>query len=130
MNGLTSKGLRITLLVYAFFFGIYGLLHILIPELLGAVDPAIERVLGTAALALAVGAILAYLEKSWEKVRLLVLTQAIWMALYSLTMAWGLLTGEIIAMAWGPALIGAVFAVLLILFYLRENRDQTHQTDN
>ena len=125
MNGNTSRGMRILLLVYAIFFGVYGLLHILSPELVGAKDPAIERVLGAAALALALGALLAYLERSWEKGRLVVLTQVIWLVLYTLTMVWGLATGEIIAMAWGPALIGAVFAILLIVFYTRENRLQS-----
>jgi hypothetical protein len=125
MNGLTSKGMRVLLLVYGIFFGVYGLLHIVSPELVGAKDPAIERVLGAAALAFAIGALLAYLERTWEKVRMLVLTLAVWMGLYTLTMVWGLVTGEIIAMAWGPALIGAVFAVLLIGLYIRENRLQS-----
>ncbi len=127
MNGLTSKGMRVLLLVYSIFFGVYGLLHIVSPELVGAKDPAIERVLGAAALAFAIGALLAYLERTWEKVRLLVLTLAVWMGLYTLTMVWGLVTGEIIAMAWGPALIGAVFAVLLIVLYIREKRIQSQQ---
>jgi len=127
MNGLTSKGMRVLLLVYSIFFGVYGLLHIVSPELVGAKDPAIERVLGAAALAFAIGALLAYLERTWEKVRILVLTLAIWMGLYTLTMVWGLVTGEIIAMAWGPALIGAVFAVLLIVLYIREKRIQSQQ---
>lgn len=127
MNGLTSKGMRVLLLVYSIFFGVYGLLHIVSPELVGAKDPAIERVLGAAALAFAIGALLAYLERSWEKIRIVVLTQAVWMGLYTLTMVWGLVTGEIIAMAWGPALIGAVFAVLLIVLYIRENRLQSQQ---
>jgi len=127
MNGLTSKGMRVLLLVYSIFFGVYGLLHIVSPELVGAKDPAIERVLGAAALAFAIGALLAYLERSWEKIRIVVLTQAVWMGLYTLTMVWGLVTGEIIAMAWVPALIGAAFAVLLIVLYIRENRLQSQQ---
>ena len=122
MNGQTSKGLRITLLVYAIYMAFYGLLHVVSPETVGAIDPAIERVLGAAAVAFAFGAWLAYAEKSWDKVTIMVLTQIVWLIVYTLTMIWGLLAGEIITMAWAPAIVGAVFAVLLIVFYLREQR--------
>ena len=44
MNTQTSKGLRITLLVYAIYSLVYGLLHVISPEMVGAKDPAIERV--------------------------------------------------------------------------------------
>jgi membrane associated rhomboid family serine protease len=125
MNGLTSKGLRIVLLIDAVFFAVYGLLHIFSPEMMLAVDPAIERVLGAAALAFAIGAFLAYLERSWEKVRIAVVTQAVWMVLYTLTMVWGLAAGGIAAAAWGPALIGALFAVLLAVLSARQNRIQS-----
>lgn len=122
MNGQTSKGTRITLLVYAIYMALYGLLHVVSPETVGAIDPAIERVLGAAAVAFAFGAWLAYTEKTWDKARIMVLTQIVWLIAYTLTMIWGLLTGEIIAMAWGPAILGAVFTVLLTVFYMREQK--------
>ncbi len=120
MNTQTSKGLRITLLVYALYSLVYGLLHVISPEMVGAVDPAIERVLGAAVLAFALGAGLAYLEKDWDKVKIAVLMQVAWMILYTITMAWGIVTGGIITAAWAPTIIGAVFAVLLLVFYIRE----------
>jgi membrane associated rhomboid family serine protease len=120
MDGQTSRGLRILLLLYTLYSVFYGAIHVISPELVGAIDPAIERVLGAAVLAFAFGAGLAYRETTWDKVKIVVLVQAVWMILYTLTMVWGLLTGGIIAMAWGAAIIGAVFAVLLIIFYLRE----------
>jgi len=120
MNTQTSKGLRITILVYALYSLVYGLLHVISPEMVGAKDPAIERVLGAAVLAFALGAGLAYLEKDWGKVKIAVLMQAAWMILYTITMAWGILTGGIIAAALAPTIIGAVFAILLLVFYIRE----------
>jgi uncharacterized membrane protein len=120
MNRQTSKALRITLLVYAVWWAIYGLLHVLAPVMMQAKDPAIERVLGAAVLAFAFGAGLAYWEKAWDKVRLMVLVQIAWMILYAVTMAWGLLAGEITAAAWPPTIIGAVFAILLAVLYTRE----------
>jgi uncharacterized membrane protein AbrB (regulator of aidB expression) len=90
MRGQTSKGLRIVLLVYAIYSVLYGLLHVVSPETVGAKDPAIERVLGAAVLAFALGAGLAYLERAWDRVRIVVLVQVVWMILYTITMAWGI----------------------------------------
>ena len=73
-------------------------------------------------LAFAFGAGLAYLEKAWEKIKSAVLIQAVWMILYTLTMVWGLLTGEITSLAWPSAIIGAIFAVLLTGLYIREEK--------
>ena len=125
MKGQTSKGLRIALLVYAIWWAIYGLLHVISPELMLAKDPPIERVLGAAAVAFAFGAALAYMERSWDKVRIVVLLQVAWMVVYTITMAWGLLTGGITAAAWPPTIIGGIFAILLAVLYLREERRYT-----
>ena len=120
MNGQTSKALRITLLVYAVWWAIYGLLHVVAPVMMQAKDPAIERALGAAFLAFAFGAGWAYWEKAWDSVKLVVQVQIVWMSLYAITMAWGLLGGEITAAAWPPTVIGAVFAILLAVLYTRE----------
>ena len=122
MKGQTSKGLRIVILVYTIYSVLYGLLHVVSPEMVGAKDPAIERVLGAAVLAFALGAGLAYLERAWDRVRIVVLVQVAWMILYTVTMAWGILAGGISAVAWPAAIIGAIFAVLLTVLYIREER--------
>jgi hypothetical protein len=122
MDNQTSKGLRIALLIYTLYSIFYGLIHVISPETVGAKDPAIERVLGAAVLAFALGAGLAYLEKAWVKAKIAVLVQVVWMILYTLTMIWGLLAGGIISMAWPAAIIGAIFAVLLTGLYIREEK--------
>lgn len=122
MKGHTSKGLRIALLVYTIYSVVYGLLHLISPELMGAKDPAIERILGAAFLVFALGAGLAYLERAWERVKIAVLVQVAWMILYTITMAWGILVGGITVDAWPPTIIGAVFAALLTTLYIREER--------
>lgn len=122
MHNQISRGLRITLLVYAIYSIVYGLLHIISPETVGAIDPAIERVLGAAVLVFALGAGFAYFEREWNKVKISVFMQAAWMILYTITMVWGLLTKEIISMAWPPAIIGAVFAVIFTIFYISEDK--------
>jgi len=122
MNNQISRGLRITLLVYAIYSIVYGLIHIISPETVGAKDPAIERVLGAAVLVFALGAGFAYFKREWNTVKISVFMQAAWMILYTITMVWGLLTKEIISMAWPPAIIGAVFAVLFTIFYISEEK--------
>ena len=122
MKAQTSKGLRIVILVYTIYSVVYGLLHVVSPETVGAKDPAIERVLGAAVLAFALGAGLAYLEGPWDRVKIAVLVQCAWMILYTITMAWGILAGGISAIAWPPTIIGAVFAILLATLYIREER--------
>src|SRR3989337_4094028 len=124
MKGQTTKGLRIVLLVYTIYSVVYGLLHVVSPEIVRAKDPAIERVLGAAFLAFALGAGLAYLERDWDRVKIVVLVQVAWMILYTITMAWGILDGGIAVEAWIPTLIGAAFAVLLLNLYIRKKRLQ------
>ena len=123
MDKQMKRGLRITLLVYVIYSVVYGLLHVIVPEKLGAVDPAIERVLGAAVLGFALGAWFAYKEKSWEKAQKLVLVQIVWLVLYTITMVWGLLAGAITTMAWSSAIIGTVFALLLLVFYIKEGNE-------
>ncbi len=120
MKGQISAGLKIVIAIYAVLWAIYGLIHVISPELVQAKDPAIERILGAAIVIFALGAGLAYLTKSWEGVRIVILLQIGWMLLYTITMAWGILTGGITADAWPPTIIGAVFAILLSALYARE----------
>jgi hypothetical protein len=122
MRGHTSKGLRITILVYAISSVLSGLFHMIRPQTVIAQDQAIERVLGGAMLALALGAGLAYLERAWDRVRIAVLMQVAWVILYTITLAWGVLTGGLLADAWPSTIIGAVLAILLTSLYIREER--------
>ena len=119
MEKVLSKGLRITLLVYTIYSIGYGLIHVVSPKAVGAVDPAIERVLGAAFLAFAVGGWFAYQTKDWKDAQYLVLVQLVWMILYTITMVWGLLSGGIVQFAWAPAIIGAVFSVIFLVFYFK-----------
>ena len=122
MKGQISKGLGTAILVYAIWWVLYGLLHVISPELMAAKDVAVERVLGAAVVVLGLGALLAYLDKNWDRVKLVILIQISWMVLYTITMAWGILTGGIIAAAWPPVILAVVFAVWLAILYRREER--------
>ncbi|MFC1936836.1 hypothetical protein ACFLYP_04140 [Chloroflexota bacterium] len=122
MKDHTSKGLRITILIYTISMVLSGLFHMLSPQTVIAQDQAIERVLGGAMLAFALGAGLAYLERAWDRVKIAVLMQVVWMILYTITLAWGILTGGLLADAWPSTIIGAVLAILLTSLYIREER--------
>ena len=124
MNGHTSKALRITILIYAIFSVLSGLFHMLRPQTAAAQGQAIERVLGGAILAFALGAGLAYLEMAWDRVKIAVLMQVAWMILYTITLAWGILTGGLLADSWPPTIMGAVLAILITTLYVREERLQ------
>jgi hypothetical protein len=63
---------------------------------------------------------LAYREKAWDKVKIVVLVLIASMILYTVTMAWGILAGGISSAAWPPTIIGAVFAIVLMVLYTRE----------
>ena len=122
MKGHTSKALRITILIYAIILVPSGLFHMVGPQTVVAEAQAIERVLGGAMLAFALGAGLAYLEKAWDRVKIVVLIQVAWMTLYTITLAWGILTGGLLADAWPTTIIGAILAILFAFLYIREER--------
>ncbi len=124
MKGQISKGLKVAIVVYAALWAVYGLIHVVSPELVQAKDPAIERILGAAIVVLAAGAWLAYRENAWPAARIIILLEVAWMIIYTITMAWGITAGEITAAAWPPTIIGAVFAILLGVLYAREVRLQ------
>ena len=122
MKGHTSKGLRITILVYAISSALSGLFNMVSPQTMIAQDQAIERVLGGAMLAFALGAGLVYLERAWDRVKIAVLMQVAWMILYTITMALGILTGGLLAEAWPSTIMGAVVSIVLTFLYIREVR--------
>ena len=124
MKGHTSRVLRITILIYAISSVLSGLFHMVRPQTVTAQDQAIERVLGGAMLAFALGAGLAYVERAWDRVKIAVLMQVVWMILYTITLAWGILTGGLLADAWPSTIIGAVLAILITSLYIREERLQ------
>ena len=122
MKDHTSKAFRITILVYTIIMVLSGLFHMVSPQTVVAQDQAIERVLGGAMLTFALGAGLAYLERAWHKVKIAVLMQVAWMILYTITLAWGILTGGLLVDAWPSTIAGAVLSILLTSLYIREVR--------
>ena len=89
----------------------FGLVFLLIPDIYGEFidwemdDPAF-RLLGAALLGLTAGSVLALRDRSWEKVRILVEMEVIWLFLGLLAIVYGLLTTEDYpAIGWVNAII-------------------------
>ncbi|MFC1887691.1 hypothetical protein ACFLYK_02675 [Candidatus Cloacimonadota bacterium] len=122
MKNHTSQGLRITLLVYSISSLLSGLFHMFSQQTVVAQDQAIERILGGAMLAFALGAGLVYRERIWEKVKIVILMLIAWMILYTITLTWGILTGGMHKEAWVSTFIGAILSILLTFLYIREKK--------
>jgi Na+/H+-translocating membrane pyrophosphatase len=122
MTTQTSKRFRIVILIYAICSVLSGLFHMFSPQTVVAQDQAIERVLGGAMLAFALGAWLAYKERSWEKIRIVVLMLVAWTILYTITLAWGVLSGGLLVQALGSTIFGAILAFLLTFLYICEEK--------
>ncbi|MBN2016587.1 MAG: hypothetical protein JW794_00390 [Candidatus Cloacimonetes bacterium] len=120
-----SKGLRITLLVYAIVSILSGLFHIISPQTAYAEGNAIERVMGGAMLAFAFGAGLTYFDRTWKSVKIVVLMLIAWMLLYSLIMLWGVLAGALRIEALPTIIFGAAIAIFLLFLYIRERKLNT-----
>jgi hypothetical protein len=122
MKSQISQGLRITLLIYSISSLLSGLFHMFSPQTVIAQDQAIERVLGGAMLAFALGAGLVYKERIWERVKIVVLMLIVWIILYTITLAWGILTGGLLKEAGISTLIGVILSILLTSLYIREKK--------
>jgi hypothetical protein len=94
-----SDLMRYTFIVHIPIGVLFGLAFLLIPDIYGDFidwemeDPAF-RLLGAALLGLTAGSVLALRDRSWEKVRILVEIEVIWLFLGALATVYGMLTTE------------------------------------
>lgn len=126
MQEKLSSGLRITLLVYAILLALYGLPHLILPQVMGT-DSAANRLVGAASLAFAFGAVWAWFDHAWDRVRIVLAMQIAWTVLFALALLWDIGIGGSPVELLPAAVLMAVFAVFFIAFYLREGRGTQHQ---
>ena len=108
MNKKTSKRLRIIILIYAIFLILSGLFHIIKPQTAELESRAIERIFGSSMLAFALGAVFAYKNIIWKRIKIAVMMLLTWQILYTITMAWGVLAGGLPTASWSAVITGAV----------------------
>jgi len=126
MERVVSRGLRITFLVSVIIFAVMGLITLLMPQLLGTMagvkilEPETFRTVGAAMLAFATGSALAYRQKSWEKVKIIVIMEIVFGVLAALALIWGLITGALPVSDWSNVVITGGLTVAFIVFYFKK----------
>ena len=113
-----SKGLKIVLLVHFVLGIILGMIFLFIPEyycnLLGVdmTDHGALRLIGAASIALGGSSFLAYRSKDWEKAKLLVQMDLIWLISAIVAMVWWLIESAMVPGWW----IFGMFIAFLVAF--------------
>ena len=123
------KGLEIVLLVHFILGLILGILFLFIPEkyctIIGVVmaDHGLLRLVGAASLALGSSSFLAYRSKDWEKVKLLVQMDLIWLVSAIVGLVWWLVeSGPLVA--WWVFGMFIAFLGAFIYFYILQEKGE------
>ena len=126
MEKQISLGLKYTFLVHGIVALVIGLIGLLIPQLYGnlmtltVLEPEIHRLVGAALLAFAIGSLLAYTERTWDGVRIVVLMEIVWTVLGTLVILWGVIFAGLPSRGLINAIIFGGFAVAFGFFYFRK----------
>ncbi|MHA2038287.1 MAG: hypothetical protein ACW98X_17755 [Promethearchaeota archaeon] len=121
------KGLEIVFLVHFILGLILGILFLFIPEtyctLVGVTmtDLGALRLIGAASLALGGSSFLAYKSKDWEKAKLLVQMDFIWLASAILGLIWWLIESGPVA-AWWVFGMFVAFLIVFVYFYILQEK--------
>ena len=121
------KGLEIVFLIHFITGLILGIIFFFIPDayckLVGVTmtDYGVLRLLGAASLALGGSSFLAYRSKDWEKAKLVVQTDLIWLVSASVGLAWGLIGSGPVAGWWVFGMF-VVFLGAFIYFYILQEK--------
>lgn len=128
MKRHVSTGLKVTFLVHFVIAGVVGLQHLIAPriwtDLAGMqIDETVTwRVIGAAVLAFAAGSWMAYRERRWARVRLVVLMEIVWSVLGAAVILWGILVEGIPPLEWLNVALLAGFAAAFAYFWSTHER--------
>ena len=120
------KGLEIVFLIHFIAGLILGIIFLFIPDayckLVGVTmtDYGVLRLLGAASLALGGSSFLAYRSKDWEKAKLLVQTDLIWLVSAIGGLAWWLIESGPVAGWWVFGMFIAFLGAFIYLYILQE----------
>ncbi|GAH64761.1 unnamed protein product [marine sediment metagenome] len=122
-----SNWLRNTFIIHIVIGFIFGLSFFFIPDLFSSFigwepeifDP-INRVFGAAIIGLTSGSILALLDPDWEKVKILVRIELVWLPLGVIAMIFGMFTSDYPVFGWVNVLALAFLFVLFSVGYYKE----------
>ena len=121
------KGLKIILLVHFIMGIILGFIFLILPEaycdIVGVTmtDHGVLRLIGAASLALGGGSFLAYRSKEWEKTKLLVQLNLIWLISAVVGVVWWLIEGGPVAGWWVFGMF-VIFLIAFVYFYILQEK--------
>lgn len=120
-----SKGLKVTLLIYAIVAFVSGIVLFLLPGPWGIAvrwfpfDAHMTRLYGAALMTLAVGSWLGYRAARVEELRIVVLMEIAFAALSTIAALWGVVLRAAPVFIWGPIIIWVAFVAAWVYFYLQ-----------
>lgn len=121
-----SSGLKNLFLVHMIVGAIFGFIFLLIPEIWGNMigwpvkEPVIYRLLAAAIWGLTASSWFAYKETVWEKVKIVVQMEIVWLVLGALVALWGFFFAGASALgSWLYFVILAGLAAAFSFFYSR-----------
>jgi len=103
---------------------IFGAFWFLLPEYWSTlsgwpVEYAAGRIVGMAALVMAVGSFFAYQKTTWDQVEVYVIMELVFNILGTIAMLWNVLTMTLPIIAWVLIGITGIFAVLFLYVYFK-----------
>ena len=125
MEKQISSGLRIAFLLHFIVGLFFGLVMLLVPEVMGTVggqpivEPIAYRVVGAAILGFAFSSLWSYRASFWETVRIVVQVEILWPALFVVVSIYGILTSQLPPADWINVLIVGGFGIAFVYFYLQ-----------
>ena len=125
MDKQISPGLNKTFLAHSIVGAIFGLVLLLVPDVMGTISgqPIIETIayrgIGAAVLAFATSSWLSYKEELWDKVKIVVQMEIVWTTLFVVVSVYGILSGQLPAMDWMNVIIVGGFGITFAIFYFR-----------
>jgi hypothetical protein len=126
MDKQVLPGLK-TLFIVHFIVGlIFGLVLLLIPELLGTMsgqpilEPIAYRMVGAAIVGISCSSILAYKQKLWDNVKIIVQMEIIWTIFFVAVSIFGLVTAQLPPMDWVNVIIVGGFGIAFAVYYTRQ----------
>ena len=101
---------------------VFGAFWFLLPEYWSTltgwpVEYASGRIVGVAALMMAIGSFLAYQKTSWEQIEIYVVMELVYNILGAIGMVWAIFTVALPVIAWAFVGLLAMFSVLFLYVY-------------